>query len=440
MTVEGEVSNCKFNRNGNIYFSLKDENSKINCIMFKWAIKERKIELEDGMNVKVKCSVSLYEKDGSVQLIVSEIEKEGSGKLFEEYLKLKEKLENEGYFDETHKVCLPKLPEKIGIVTSPTSAAVRDMISVAKRRFSGIEILIYPASTQGEAAAAEIIEGIKYFEKEENVDIIVIGRGGGAYEDLNCFNSEDIVKQLYKTKTPTISAVGHQTDYVLTDFAADKRAPTPSAAMEIAIPNSEEIKEYLDGNLRTCKKRIISNLNFYKNRFNSSKISLDYLNPLKKIQSNRELLEELFNKSKYYIKYKYNNNNERLNKYDNFKDIIFNRIAIESERVNGFKNINKLIYKTLEIDRYFETLEKVMHDANNAISRRINLEKDIIDTLKLKINLLDPNYLLERGYSYTTDEFGNLIDNVENVETNQDIITVLKNGEIYSRIYKKRCK
>lgn len=241
LNVKGEISNLKFHSSGHIYFSLKDENSKVNCIMFKNNAVNLDFRLEEGMNVEIKARLGVYHKEGTYQLYCENIKKAGIGELFEEFHKLKKELSEEGIFDEKYKRALPKFPKRIGIITARTGAAVRDIINVIQRRNKSLDIILYPAKVQGENAADSIIEGIRYFNNEKSVDVIILGRGGGSIEELWTFNNRDLAYEIFNSRIPTVSAVGHEVDFTISDFVSDMRAPTPSAAGELVSPSLQEM-------------------------------------------------------------------------------------------------------------------------------------------------------------------------------------------------------
>ena len=241
LNVKGEISNLKFHSSGHIYFSLKDENSKVNCIMFKNNAVNLDFRLEEGMKVEIKARLGVYHKEGTYQLYCENIKKAGIGELFEEFHKLKKELSEEGIFDEKYKRALPKFPKRIGIITARTGAVVRDIINVIQRRNKSLDIILYPAKVQGENAADSIIEGIRYFNNEKSVDVIILGRGGGSIEELWAFNNRELAYEIFNSRIPTVSAVGHEVDFTISDFVSDMRAPTPSAAGELVSPSLQEM-------------------------------------------------------------------------------------------------------------------------------------------------------------------------------------------------------
>lgn len=239
--VKGEISNFKHHTSGHAYFTLKDADSRIKCVMFKGNASKLKFVPEDGCAVILRGYFSIYERDGQYQLYVEDMIPEGTGSLYKAYEQLKKKLSELGYFDEAKKKKLPFMPKAVGIVTSPTGAAVRDIISIIKRRCPCIDIYLYSVQVQGAGAENEIAEGIMYFNSKGNVDVMIIGRGGGSIEELWAFNEEVVAKAIYESSIPVISAVGHETDFTIADFTADLRAATPSAAAELAVPDKQSL-------------------------------------------------------------------------------------------------------------------------------------------------------------------------------------------------------
>lgn len=254
--VEGEISNLSIPQSGHAYFTLKDEQSQIRSVLFRSAQRFLKFTLQHGMQVICRGRVSVYEPRGEYQLIVDYIEPKGIGALQLAFEQLKAKLEKEGLFDLDHKRPLPLLPQRIGIITSPTGAAIRDMLRVIKRRHPRMHILIYPVPVQGIEAAPAIVEAIQHFNRDQNVDVMIVGRGGGSLEDLWAFNEEPVARAIYASKIPVISAVGHETDYTISDFVADLRAPTPSAAAEMVVKSEESFREFISSLESSLIKRI----------------------------------------------------------------------------------------------------------------------------------------------------------------------------------------
>ena len=241
--VKGEISNFKHHYTGHLYFTLKDENSLIKCIMFKSYAQKLNFEPKDGMKVYIFGAVSVFERDGVYQIYAKAMEQDGLGDLYTKYQKLKEELEKKGLFDESHKQKIPMFPKVVGVLTSQTGSVIRDIINVSTRRNPNVYIRLLPVPVQGEGAAEKIAYGIDYMNKNQLADVLILARGGGSLEDLWPFNEEVVANSIYNSKIPIISAVGHETDFSISDFVADLRAPTPSAAAELAVPEIYEVKQ-----------------------------------------------------------------------------------------------------------------------------------------------------------------------------------------------------
>lgn len=267
--VKGEISNFTNHRTGHFYFSLKDESGIVRAVMFKAYAAKLAFLPEDGMKVTVHGRVSSFVRDGQYQIYVDDIQPDGVGSLYIAFEQLKRKLAAEGLFAPERKRPIPKLPRRIGIVTSPTGAAIRDMINVLGRRFPYAQIILYPALVQGSGAAPSIIEGIKYFNETRSADVLIVGRGGGSMEDLWAFNDETLARWVAASEIPIISAVGHETDFTICDFAASLRAPTPSAAAELAVPDTEDIKRRLENVNTRNRNTILANLSRARQRLDS---------------------------------------------------------------------------------------------------------------------------------------------------------------------------
>lgn len=264
--VSAEISNFKHHSTGHMYFTLKDEQSEVRAVMFKSYASKIRFKPENGMKVLIHARIGVYEKAGSYQLYVDSMQPDGLGSLYLAFEQLKLKLSSEGLFDTEHKRPLPKYPEKIGIITSPTGAAVRDIIKVAKKRCPYVKLVLFPSAVQGMYAAQELTRAVEYFNLINSVDLIIIGRGGGSMEDLWAFNDEGLARAIYNSKIPVISAVGHEIDFSISDFVADVRAATPSHAAEIATPNVAELKNRLEMSFSVMQNSIYNKLNNFRNK------------------------------------------------------------------------------------------------------------------------------------------------------------------------------
>lgn len=310
--IKGEISNFKHHSSGHLYFSLKDEYGKINCIMFKSDAKGLKFYPKDGDMVIIQGRVSSYSKEGIYQLYCNEMEQEGLGELFLTFEKLKEKLSKKGIFNESHKKTIPKFSKKVGVVTSPTGAAIKDIINVTKRRNPGLNLIIYPSLVQGERASLDIINGIKYFDKREDIDVIILARGGGSIEELWAFNNEDLAYTIYDCNKPIVSGVGHETDFTICDFASDLRVPTPSAAAEVISFDlydiNEKIKNYKDVLSYKMQKVIKKKFNKLENTYSALKLQ----NPINYIANEYIKIDNLRQNLTYKVKAKTDYEKEHL--------------------------------------------------------------------------------------------------------------------------------
>lgn len=291
--VEGEISNFTYHTSGHMYFSLKDAGSVIPCAMFKRSNERLKFKLKDGLKVIAFGKISVYEPRGSYQFIIEEMEPKGIGALQLQFQQLKEKLQKEGLFDQSHKVPIPNLPTKIGIVTSPTGAAIRDILNIARRRFSNIEIIIYPVRVQGEGSKDEIADAIRHFNALNNIDVMIVGRGGGSLEDLWAFNEEIVARAIYDSKIPVISAVGHEIDFTIADFVADLRAPTPSAAAELVIPRKDDLVNSITTNTTRLKNALVNIIDMMSQRLTRLRESYALKQPMKMVEQYEQMIDDL---------------------------------------------------------------------------------------------------------------------------------------------------
>lgn len=355
--LKGEISNFKAHSRGHFYFTLKDENTRINAIMFSSNAKNILFTPEDGMNVLVTGKISVYEASGTYQIYVNEMLEDGVGNLYIAYEQLKKKLEEEGLFLDKYKKPIPKIPQTIGIITAPTGAAIRDILSTIKRRWPHVKTILLPALVQGEEAKYSIV---KQIENAENFDIdtLIVGRGGGSIEDLWAFNEEIVARAIFNSKIPIISAVGHEVDFTIADFVADLRAPTPTGAAELAVPNKSDVENYLDSLMIRVKKQVLNKLNICK---------VD----LKKITS------------RYIFT---NPNNLYVAKEQQF-DIVYEKLKTSMKLLLADSN-NKL--KNLKSSFIFKKPEKLLET-----------EKNNYLNLITRLDNISPLNTLKRGYTLT---------------------------------------
>jgi exodeoxyribonuclease VII large subunit len=291
--VEGEISNLSRPASGHIYFTLKDEYSALKCVIWRTAAGRASDSLQPGLAVEVHGYVSIYDREGAYQLYVDTVRPAGEGSLFQEFLRLRAQLEAEGLFDPARKREIPQVPSKIGIVTSPTGAALQDMLNTLRRRYPLVEVVIAPASVQGDNAPGEIVAALALLNREPGMDVILVARGGGSLEDLWAFNDERVVRAVAASKVPVISGVGHETDFTLTDFAADLRAPTPTAAAEQAVPDQTDVRERLLSTRRSLRDALSSRTQMEKLNLAEINRKLSQLSPLMRVRSDRQHLDEI---------------------------------------------------------------------------------------------------------------------------------------------------
>ena len=325
--VKGEVSNCKYHTSGHIYFSLKDESGTIACVMFAGQRGGLSFHMREGQQIIVLGSVNVYERTGSYQLYAQEIRLDGEGTLYEKYQMLKQELEEMGMFAPEYKKAIPRYAKRIGVVTAPTGEAVRDIMNISARRNPYVQLLLYPAQVQGEGAKESIVRGIRMLETK-NVDVIIVGRGGGSIEDLWAFNDECVARAIFDCQVPVISAVGHETDVTIADYVADLRAPTPSAAAELAVWDYRQLQGYLDECRLRMNRSMTGTIRINRLRLKELDVRLSYLHPRHKLQDQQQRLIELEEELRTLMR-------------DRVKEAR-HRLAIQIEKLNGLSPVRKL--------------------------------------------------------------------------------------------------
>jgi len=373
--VKGELSNVSQPTSGHVYFTLKDEYAELRCVMFRDRNALLKFTLEDGMSVIVRGHISVYEKRGKYQLYVEELQESGIGELYRAFEQLKKKLKDEGMFDAAYKKPIPAIPRTIGIITSPTGAAIRDMINITRRRFPHVHILLAPVAVQGEEAAPQIVNAIKLMNRVNSelmkVDVLVVGRGGGSIEELWAFNEESVARAIFASEIPVISAVGHETDFTISDFVADRRAATPSEAAELVVPDKRQIEK----NLSAFELQLRQNI-------------------YKMIEEQRRRLESIE------------------------KNVLF---RTPTERINQYRQTVDELKRTL--------IAEVIH--------RVQLHKKELQALTGKLDALSPRAILKRGYSICLKE-QKVVRSVMDVTTGDMLRVLFQDGEAISEVKEKK--
>ena len=351
--VKGEVSNCKYHTSGHIYFSLKDESGSIACIMFAGNRNGLGFRMQDGQQVIALGNVTTYERDGKYQLYAKEIILDGAGLLYEKFEALKRELGEMGMFAEEYKQPIPNYAKRIGIVTAPTGAAIRDIMNVSSRRNPYVQLILYPALVQGDGAAESIVKGIQMLDAH-GVDVMIVGRGGGSIEDLWSFNEEIVARAIFECKTPIISAVGHETDTTIADYVADMRAPTPSAAAELAVFEYHALENYLDEKRLKLKRTLYQKIQLTRMQLERYHVKMNYLHPRTKLQKQQQRSLDTEQKMRSAM--------------ENKLGMAKQRLAIKIEQMKGLSPLAKLnqgfSYVTSESGKVVKSVEHVSaHDS-----------------------------------------------------------------------------
>lgn len=387
--LKGEISNIKYHTTGHIYFSIKDETSKINAIMFSSSAKKLLFKPVDGSKVLVTGRISVYEATGGYQIYVDEMLEDGIGNLYIAFEKLKQDLSKEGLFDQKYKKEIPKIPSRVGVVTAPTGAAIKDILSTIKRRYPICEVILFPSLVQGENAKEDIVKNIKLAENY-NLDVLIVGRGGGSIEDLWPFNEECVARAIFESNIPIISAVGHEIDFTIADYVADMRAPTPTGAAEMAVPNMSDLINNINNLKIRLNEGINKKINYQKLYLDSIKNSYAIKNPLIMYENKKQKLDILID----------NLNKTLLKKYDSSKH------KFEILKNNYILNNPNLLYK-----------DKLVN-LNNLIE---------------KLELINPLGVLKRGYSLTYID-NKVVNNIKDIKIGNNLLIKLHNGVINTTV------
>ena len=387
--LKGEISNFKSHTSGHLYFSLKDEGSKINAIMFSSSAKRLNFTPIDGSKVLVIGRISVYEATGNYQIYVQEMIEDGLGNLYVAFEELKKKLSNEGLFDEEHKKKIPKMPNRIGIVTASTGAAIKDILSTIKRRYPICETILFPSFVQGDGAALDIVKNIKLAEKY-NLDVLIVGRGGGSIEDLWPFNEESVARAIYECSIPVISAVGHEVDFTIADFVADMRAPTPTGAAEMAVPNITDIINHINNLKIRLNESINSKLNYNRLKLDNIKNNRIIKNPMIIYENKQQQLDLLLEK------------------------------------------LNKSLIEKVNVNKYRLDLIKNNHIIKNPDLLIKEKKNNLINILE-KLELLNPLSIMKRGYSLTYQN-DSIIKSVKNIDKNSNLTIKLSDGIVTTKV------
>lgn len=413
--VQGEVSNFVHHSSGHMYFNLKDDNATLRCTFFRNANSLLKFRIENGLEVVCFGKLTLYEKGGSYNLNVKNVSLAGKGNLALQFERLKAKLQAEGLFDVGRKRALPKYPDKIGIVTSATGAALQDIKNILIRRFP-VSVEVYPALVQGAAAAASLIQGIEYFNGRSDIELVIITRGGGSQEDLWCFNDEALARSIYHSRHPVISAVGHEIDFTIADFVADLRAPTPSAAAELAVPDKAELLRFLEVSTKRMQNLLQSALDRSAASLSEARFRLGRVHPERRLQSMSQRVDQahlILQKSQDLLI------NPR-HKLQVLQRDLFMLISQLQERMAQLKSY---LDKTIE-PQLCSNMKQIMAGARQTVEQKQEL-----------LRLQSPHTMLDRGFAFVSMK-DKAIDSIKQVALNDELLIKLKDGEIGSKVYK----
>lgn len=414
--IKGEISNLKQPSSGHIYFTLKDQKTRISAVMFSSAAGSLKFKPENGMEVLLQADVSVFESSGQYQLYVKKMEPDGVGALYLAYEQLKEKLQKEGLFDQNKKRTLPPYPENIGVITSASGAVIKDIMTTAARRYPIASIRLYPCSVQGEKAVPSIIEALRDASRDSSLDLIIIGRGGGSIEELWAFNDEQVAREITSFPVPVISAVGHETDVTIADFAADLRAPTPTAAAEIAVPHIEEVRERVM-NMEIRAHRAISQLiQNQQQQLKKHTDSMVFRKPGKLIEPHAQQLDRL---------------NERL--YRESAKTLQNA-ALKRERMH-----DRLIRlnPSSQIERKKNNLDRLMDRLEHTTVKKVNAGRQRFIQASASLEALSPLKIMNRGYSLVFNDSDELIKSSSQVEAGDKIKVSLQTADLICKVDQK---
>ncbi len=412
--LKGEVSNYKPNKSGHMYLTLKDENSAISAVMFSKNASNIKCTVENGMKVLVTGYISVYEATGNYQIYLNDLVVDGVGNLHVAFEQLKEKLSKEGLFDPKHKQSIPKFPKAVGVITSGTGAAVQDIINTINRRYPICEVFVYPATVQGEYGKDSIISQIKQANKDKFVDVLICGRGGGSIEDLWNFNEEEVARAIFNSKIPIISAVGHETDTTISDFVSDLRAPTPTGAAELCVPNILDIKNKVSELNNRLSVSLTNTIKSKQSSINSVKESYIFTQPTR-------LFDPFVQKFDYISEKLDTNIKTYLNK-------VQSNISLNQEKLKLLSPVNLIKDKQ-------QDLVKLNIELTKTFNYYMKSNSDILQLNIEKLKILNPLNLISKGYS-VTKVGGNVLKSVKSIKEGDNITTTLGDGNIVAKVIK----
>jgi exodeoxyribonuclease VII large subunit len=411
--VEGEISNCQFPQSGHMYCTLKDDRAQIRCVCFKNQLRLMKFRPENGLHVTVRGSLGVYETRGEYQIYIESIEPVGLGALQLAFDQLKKRLETEGLFAAERKKPLPLLPRCIGLVTSSTGAAVRDVVRILRRRFHNVHLTLYPVRVQGEGAAAEIVRAVQFFNRHQSVDVLIVARGGGSLEDLWAFNEEVVARAIADSKIPVICGVGHETDFTITDFVADVRASTPSAAAELVVQTRRELDKHVSDLRGALTDQMRYRILVLSRRVHEFAGRRGFRRPLDLLRQQRQRADEMTSRLARGL---------RANLEDSRK-----RYTAAHLRIVAFDFRMKIAAVRLR-------LERLASELGARSERAIRMKRERLDRLRLQLQERSPLRVLERGYVIATDDAGNILRDATQVAEGDTVALQLHRGRLTTEV------
>ncbi len=416
ISVQGEISNCREAQSGHIYFTLKDDRAQVRCVFFKQQQRGIKFRPEDGLQMTVRGSISVYEQRGEYQIYVENLEPIGLGALQLAFEQLKKRLEAEGLFDPARKKPLPLLPSRIGIITSPKGAAVRDVVRILTRRFPNVHLTVYPVRVQGEGAAEEIVKALKFFNAKKIVDVLILARGGGSMEDLWAFNEEIVARAIFASEIPVISGVGHETDFTIADFVADVRASTPSAAAELVVQTRREFDKHIADLRETLTGLIRYRLLEFSRRVHELSARRGFRRPLDLLRQQRQRADEMTSRLALGLRARLEQSRKRFTAA-HLRIVSFDfRVKISAFRLR---------------------LEKRSAELGVRAERLLLRKRDRFEKLLLQLNERSPLKVLERGYAIATDSNGIVLRDAAQVALGDTVAIQLHRGRLTTEVKRK---
>ena len=438
--VQGEISNCHEAQSGHIYCTLKDEKAQIRCVCFKSQLVRMKFRPEDGLHVTVRGSISVYEQRGDYQLYIEHIEPVGLGALQLAFDQLKKRLEAEGLFSAERKKTLPLLPSRIGLITSPRGAAVRDVIRILRRRFHNVHLTLFPVRVQGDGASTEIVRAIRHFDRTQLVDVLILARGGGSLEDLWPFNEEEVARAIAACSIPIISGVGHETDFTIADFVADVRASTPSAAAELVVQTRREFDKHIADLLQTMANLVRYKFLEFSNKVYELENRRGFDRPLEMLRQFGQQVDAMTSRLAHGLRSqldrarrRYHQAHLRIRATD-----LHARLAIEHKRLNRFR----LKLGSLDFHAKIATLRLRVENRTDGLGvraeRLLRAKRDRLERLRLQLEERSPLKVLERGYAIATDAAGNLLRDASQVTLGESVAIQLHRGRLTTEVTGKK--